>query len=239
MKTKKVNLLLTIIFLFMSVFYVGATSKSSIEEEWESRTWEIGSFSTLHLEGGFKVFLIQGEENSLEVKTSDAKAFDYLNVTNKDGILHLHVDRKPFDFSRVTLYLTFREMERMEIEGGITLRTRGYMNMDDFFIKVEGGSKIDLKAKARNIGIKTEGGVLVELNGVAESLNVKLEGAGHVDAGALKCKDVRFNIQGVGTGKVHATNTLEARIAGAGKIRYRGNPRVTEDIEGLGSIRKE
>jgi hypothetical protein len=40
----------------------------------------------------------------------------------------------------------------------------------------------------------------------------------------------------VGTGAVYATETLHAKIEGVGKLKYRGNPEVTKDIEGLGSV---
>jgi hypothetical protein len=60
-----------------------------------------------------------------------------------------------------------------------------------------------------------------------------------VDAGELKADDVTFRIEGVGTGVVYAEKTLNATIKGAGKIRYRGNPDVTEKIEGLGAVNRE
>lgn len=222
--------------LFLMVGYANANLAKGLQENDLTRTYEIDRFNELFLEGAFKVYLIQGNENSLEVRASDSGAFDYLDVDNRNEYLHLHVDREPFDFSRITLYITFKNFERLRIEGGIKLQTRGYLDLDDFMVDVKGGAKIEIRAKARNIGIKTEGGVMFELDGVAESLDVKVAGAGHVDADELKTRDVTFFIEGLGTGSVFATETLNATIKGVGKIKYRGNPQLTEFIDGLGSV---
>jgi hypothetical protein len=216
-----------------------AKPAKSFQSNWKSKTYEIGDFSELLLEGAFKVYLIQGDEASLKVEASDPAAFDYLNVTNRNGYLHLHVDREPFDFSRVSLFITFKTLERLEIEGGIKLKTRGYLNLNDLYVSLEGGAKIELQAKARDITIESEGGVMFELDGVARSLDVEVSGAGHIDAGELECKEVSFKIEGVGTGRVFATEKLYAQINGVGKIRYLGNPEVTENIDGLGSVDRE
>ena len=226
--------------LFISITgLVQAEPAADFQSNWESKTYDIGDFTELFLEGAFKVYLIQGDETSLKVEASDPAAFDYLDVTNRNGCLHLHVDREPFDFSRVSLFITFKTLERLEIEGGVKMKTRGYLDLNDLYVSLEGGAKIELQTKARDISIETEGGVMFELDGVARSLDVKVSGAGHIDAGELECKDVSFKIDGVGTGRVFATETLYAEINGVGKIRYLGNPEVTENIEGLGSVSRD
>lgn len=209
------------------------------EENWVSKTYQTGNFSALFLEGSFGVQLIQGRTPSVEVRTSDPKAFEYLEVTNEQGLLHLHVDRKPFDFSRITLLVTLSELERLHIFGGIQLETRGYLKFDELDMLLEGGAKVNLQLKARRVNLDNRGGVLCELSGVTESLDMRLAGAGHIQAGELKAEDVSFRIEGVGTGVVYATKTLHAQISGAGKIRYLGNPRVTENIDGLGSVKQK
>lgn len=229
---------LIMVFSVISASFSAKAAKG-FQDGWESKTYKTGEFSELFLEGAFRVYLIQGNENLLEVKASDPAAFDFLNVTNQNGYLHLHVDREPFDFSRISLYITFEMLKRLEIEGGVKLRTRGYIDVQDLDVEIEGGAKLNIKAKARQITIDTEGGVMFEIDGIAESLDVKVSGAGHIDAAELQTKYVSFKIEGVGTGSVFATQTLDATINGVGKIKYRGNPQVTEHIDGLGSVEKD
>lgn len=209
------------------------------DQDWDTKTYDIGAFHDIYLEGGYKVFLTQGDECSLKVKASDEDVFDYLKIKNESGELRIKVDRKHFEYDRISLYITFADLEKIEIEGGMNLKTKGYLNLNDFFMYVKGGAKIELDLKAENIKITGEGGVLIELSGVAESLDVKLSGAGHVDADELKARDVKFGIEGVGTGSVYATETLYAKIEGVGKVKYRGNPKVTKNIDGLGTVKKD
>jgi len=230
-------------FLFITVFVLFpaflSKAEAAMENEWDSETFSTGNFSELFLKGSFKVFLIQGDAGKLEVRASDPRAFDYLNVRNENGLLKVYVDREPFDFSRVSLYLTFKTLERLEIKGGVQLRTRGFLNLENFFVRLEGGAKVDFRAKAHRFGMKTEGGVWFELAGVSDVLGLNISGAGHIDAGEMRSEHVDIRIDGVGTARVFPTATLNAQIYGMGKVKYRGNPEVTEHIEGLGAVRRE
>jgi hypothetical protein len=235
---------LKIIFI-KGLFFVLIISLLQIEKaacqvtEMLTKTWEVGDFNEAELEGAFKIFLIQGNSNFVMARAVDSRAFEYLNIRNERGILNLKVDRKPFDFSRIEIYITFKTLKRLEADGGTILETDGYLNLDDMFIRLKGGSKMKFFAKVRNLRLVNEGGVLIELSGVAEKLDVSLAGAGHINAAELKADSVNFVIEGVGTGIVHAKHTLNAHIKGAGKLTYRGNPEVTKIIEGLGSVQEE
>ncbi len=220
----------------LTLFFTPFVQIQAQEEGWDSKTYELGNFTDIKLEGGYKVYLIQGDKNSLTVRASDSDVFDYLKVKNDEESLSLKVDREHFNFDRISLYITFKELEKIDIEGGVKLKTKGYLNLKDFAIRVEGGANVELDLKAEDVKVVGEGGVLFELDGVAESLDVHVSGAGHVDAGELKTKDVTFHVEGVGTGSVYATETLHAIIEGVGKVKYRGNPEVTKSIEGLGTV---
>jgi len=226
-----------LLFLVLVISSLGITAQN--DSDWKSRTYNVGEFQRIKLEGSFRVYLIQGNENLVEVRTNDADAFDYLEINNYESILKIEEDFEPFNFDRVNLYITFKTLEAVKIEGGVNLRTRGYLDLQDFEIDVEGGAKIDLALKAADVRVKGEGGVLFELDGVADNLNVKLSGAGHFDADELKTKHVTIKIEGVGTGSVYATETLNTKIEGVGKVRYRGNPEVTKNIEGLGKVTRD
>ncbi|MBN1986565.1 MAG: DUF2807 domain-containing protein [Prolixibacteraceae bacterium] len=228
----KLFTILSAIALFFSTSLVYGQDDSG----WESKTYELNDFEKIQLEGGYQVYLIQGKENSLLVKASDADVFDYLKITSDAESLKLKVDREHFNFDRIRLYITFETLERIDIEGGVKLKTKGYLDLNDFAIHVEGGAKIEMNIKADDVEVISEGGVLFELDGVAKSLDVRVSGAGHIDAGELKTKNVTFRVEGVGTGNVYATDKLYAQIEGVGKIKYRGNPEVTKNIEGLGSV---
>lgn len=225
--------------LFTLSILIAVNLSAQDDDDWDSRQYDIDNFSSIYMEGGYKVFLSQGDACTLTVKTTDDDVLDNLTVENWGDELRMVMERDFINYERIRLYITFKNLEEIKAQGGLNLRTDGYLDLKDLFVHVEGGAKIDLEMKAEDIEIIGEGGVLIKLNGVAEKLDVKLSGAGHVDAEELRVNDARFAIEGVGTGSVHAVKTLYAKIEGVGKVRYSGNPKVTRDIEGLGSVKRD
>ncbi len=234
------------LFKFASIaFLIGfltasCTLKSNAQyDDFESRTYEVNNFRKVYLEGGYKVILKQDDQASLTIKASDSDAFDYIDVDNDNEFLKLTVTKRHLDFERIILYITFKDLESLHIQGGVKLETKGYVDLDDFYLHVEGGAKIEMDLKANSIEVIGEGGVFYELKGVAEYLEARLSGAGFLDADELKTKEARIKIEGVGTASVYTTEELYAKIEGVGKIKYKGNPEVHKNIEGLGTISRD
>ncbi|WP_297086145.1 head GIN domain-containing protein [uncultured Draconibacterium sp.] len=229
----KTALLLTLSILFT----LQLTAQD--DSNWDSKAYSVRNFTSIYMEGGYKVFLTQGDVCKLTIRTTDDDVLDYLRVENRGDELQLIMDRDFINYERIRLYITFVDLEGIKAQGGLNLRTDGYLDLNDLLVHVEGGAKLNLDLKANDVVIIGEGGVLVNLDGIADRLSVKLSGAGHVDAEELRVKDASFRIEGVGTGSVHAEETLYAKIEGVGKVRYTGNPKVTRDIEGLGSVKRD
>ena len=110
------------------------------------------------------------------------------------------------------------------------------MSVDDLSLQVEGGAKGGLKLKARSLEVTSNGGVVFDLSGITDKLSVKVAGAGHVDARELTAREVFFRVEGLGFGSVHATDILDVRIEGMGKVTYVGNPETRRIVNGLGSV---
>jgi hypothetical protein len=224
----------SILILFLTLFSFAGFSQD--DDCWMSKEYSVQNFSGIYLKGGFKVVLMQGKTAGITVKAKDEEVFEKLDVETWDKELRVEVNRNYMPYDRIRLYITVVNLEEMKVEGGLNLRSDGYLDLKDVLLHVEGGAKVDLKLKADDVQVIGEGGVMVDLEGVAKSLNVRVSGAGHVDAEDLKTETVDFRIEGVGTGSVYALETLNATIEGVGKIRYKGNPKIYKNIEGLGSV---
>lgn len=222
----------TLLTLSMSI-----TVFAQQEDNWDSKVFETSDFTEIRIEGAFKVYLVQGNKCSLTVKSTNSDVFDDIKIKNFQNELEIKMDQSFFDFSRISLYITFETLEKLNIEGGVNIKTNGYLDLYNFVINISGGANADLNMKADEVKIYGEGGFLFELKGVANKLDVTINGAGHVDAAELKTKDVTFTAAGFGTGSVYATETLNAKIEGVGKVRYKGDPKVTQYIDGLGSVK--
>jgi hypothetical protein len=226
--------------LIISVFLVSIFSVSVFAQEedgWDSKDFEVGDFSEIMLDGAFKVYLVQGDRCLVTVKATNDDVFENIKIKRNQNGVEIKMDQSFFKYSRISLYITFKTLEKLNIEGGVNLKTNGYLDLNNFAVNIEGGANIDLDMKAKNVEVYGEGGFLFELKGVADKLDVTIKGAGHVSAAELKTKDVSFTVAGFGTGSVYATNSLNAKIEGVGKIRYKGDPKVNQYIDGLGSVK--
>ena len=78
-----------------------------------------------------------------------------------------------------------------------------------------------------------------DLNGKVKSFNISVNGVGSVNARQLIADDVVASLNGVGSVKLYAKNSLNASVNGIGGLTYFGNP--TELIlndSGIGGITK-
>ncbi|MBK6285908.1 MAG: DUF2807 domain-containing protein [Draconibacterium sp.] len=171
-------------------------------------------------------------------KTTNEDLFDDIKIKRNQNEVDIKLDQSLLSYSRVSLYITFKTLENLRIEGGVNMKTNGYLDLNNLTVNIEGGANVDLYLKADKVKIYGEGGFLFELNGVTNALDITIKGAGHVDADELKTKDVSFTTAGFGTGTVYATESINAKIEGVGKLSYKGNPKVTQYIDGLGSVKR-
>ncbi len=199
------------------------------------RSYQVQPFTKIHLEGTFKVILEQGTQPGLRIKTDEGN-FKYIDVNSDSQSLGLKITKKHFDFDELILYISFKDLEELYIEGGISLETKGYVDLKDFFLHAEGGANIEMNLKANKVKVVGQGGMKLEFDGIADELDASLSGAAYLNAIDLKTKKTDIKIEGVGAGSVYATDELNARISGVGKIRYKGDPKVFKNIEGIGLV---
>ena len=78
-----------------------------------------------------------------------------------------------------------------------------------------------------------------ELNGKVESFYVSVNGVGSVNARELIADDVVASLNGVGSVKLYAKNSLNASVNGIGGLTYFGNPaELILNDSGIGGITK-
>ncbi len=64
----------------------------------------------------------------------------------------------------------------------------------------------------------------LKLSGTCGALDADVSGVGELDAEGLECRTVIVEVSGVGEAKVYATESVDAEIAGIGKIEISGSP---------------
>lgn len=74
------------------------------------------------------------------------------------------------------------------------------------------------------------------LKGKAASQTVRTLGSGSYNAQKLESQRVSVTITGSGDSQIWATELLDVSILGSGDLRYQGKPKITQQINGSGSV---
>ncbi len=225
-----------VIFLLLLPVMTGASSFSEGYSDENSRNFPVGSFDKIFIEGNFKVFLYQTERPYLKVVAPSDDLYEAMEVETRLSTLKISIRKPSFNLNRVELHIGYDSLHFLHAKGGMKLVTDGFVEVKDFRIVVEGSARVDMKMKARSIDVVSNGGAIFEMSGITDSLSVKVAGAGHVNARELTAREVFFRVEGVGFGSVHATELLDVKIEGVGKVTYKGAPTVRRIIEGLGKV---
>ena len=94
----------------------------------------------------------------------------------------------------------------------------------------------NIKAGRLSILLKSSGNV--EASGSGKSVVARIDGAGNIDTTNYNAQTVDARIEGSGTIRVHADESLKAAIGGAGNIEYKGKAKVTQSITGAGNVER-
>jgi Putative auto-transporter adhesin, head GIN domain len=187
-------------------------------------------------------------------QTRAVAAFDRLEIADSVG-----VEVVPGDNREVEVYGGEDVLDRVETEssGGvlrIDVRDRGIVIGPDPLgdvrvqvaasaldaIKIGGSGDVELgELDLPELEIEIEGAGEVEASGSADRLTATIQGAGDARLSELAVRTARVVVQGAGEAHVNVSERLDVTVQGAADVVYRGSPRVTEDIDGAGEVRRE
>lgn len=160
---------------------------------------------------------IRVEETAPKVEVETfANLLPHLKTRVRDGTLAVFFDRpvREVDFLRLDVVLP--RLEALDLQGAVRAEAHGIA-----------GSALDLR-----IG----GAANVVLEGQVQGLQIRASGAGHVNARDLQTRTATVELSGAGHVDVYATEALKVDVTGVGAIRYRGQPRITRSIRGVGQV---
>jgi hypothetical protein len=183
----------------------------------KSETRTLNDFSSIALTGQGEVNVTQGDADSVTIEAEDNILPELTTIVSGHRLtLGTHAFIRPTKPVRYTI--TMKELVNLELSGA------GNVN----------ASQLHEQA----VGVTLSGAGNIKLSGQVEHEEVAIAGAGNLDASALVAKSANVAITGAGNAVVSATDELDARISGMGTLEYLGSPKLTQNITGLGHIRK-
>ena len=186
-----------------------------------TETRNVPAFSSIILNGKSTVRIHKGPQ-SIQI-TMDGDLIERYETKVKNNTLMIGLK------CGIGYLKALKSMKTCEVDitvpelDGITINGLGTITVDAFSYE---RLKIDLN-----------GAGSIELQGAVSELTVLCSGAGNILASDLTAKVGVVKLSGSCSVKVRVEEDLNASVTGAGEIIYWGNPNITQNITGTGSIR--
>ena len=180
---------------------------------------KLSNFKAIEITIGYDKILVNcGEEPSIHI-SGDENILPLITTRISKGILTIESDS------------TFETKADSEIIINVK-------SLKEFTFDGVGGTVIQ-NVNSEKFTCNINGVGSCELNGKVESFYVSVNGVGSVNARQLISDDVVASLNGVGSVKLYAKNSLNASVNGIGGLTYFGNPaELILNDSGIGGITK-
>jgi hypothetical protein len=155
---------------------------------------------------GTESLIIEAEDNIMPLLTTDVR----------NGRLELGSE-SGFSTTRGIVYtITVESLEAIEINGSGDVTANG-VDAEGFDVEINGSGE-------------------VEVAGTSNELSVRISGSGDYRGAALVAATGSVKVSGSGEALVNVTGILDVDVSGSGDVEYLGDPTVTQNISGSGSV---
>jgi hypothetical protein len=202
----------------------------------------VKGFDEVVLEGLGELTISQGAAESLTIE-AESNVMSRITTEVKGGRLYIGWRSGPFGLSVVPTKpirydLTMRDIRALELTGLGSIYA-GQIEGDWLDVSMSGGGRVvirSLSADQLTVDLTGLGGC--ELSGQARRQELLLAGGGDYDGSDLVSEVATLTLTGLGKATVWVTEDLDITITGAGGVEYYGEPRVTQNVSGLGRVRR-
>lgn len=204
---------------------------------------ELPSYNRLEVNEAFVVQLIEDGEYALEFPRG-SEISDHIHYEIANGELKIELDDEwGFFFDRnemdedMPIIIHSSGLSDIEGNGACDITYIPRKKVEDLYVELNGASKFEAEALVLdNLQIETAGASDVRISGVATLLELESAGASKIDALGLQCDYLRLDVSGASACNVHVLKEISGNVSGASSIRYKGDPEISADLNGLISL---
>lgn len=214
----------------------------------QSFTRTLSSFDKIIVSPHINLVLTQGSLEEAEVEFYNVDEMK-INVEVKGETLHIYLDdaryiekskkekygyhsQSVYHGAEVTAYVTFQDINTLEVRGEQDVRIDSPINTEDFKLILYGSADVvlrDLIAENLRVISYGENDLTIE-NGKVHFQKYTLYGASHIDASGLTSFHAKTKIYGESQLTLHASDALDVSAFGEPIITFSGNPQVNKNL---------
>ena len=210
-------------------------------------TRELRSFDKIIVSPRINVILEKGDQEGIRLVYSNVDA-DKINITVKRNTLRIYLDdakvterqerinhherRSIYDDATITAYVTYNELERLEIRGNQEVTCNGPIDAEKFVLKAYGETEIrlaSLKAEYLKTSLYGENSLKIK-GGKADIQKYRLFGENRIDTQELKSYSATANSYGESRIKLNTQDQLRVNAFGESQITYHGDASINRGL---------
>jgi hypothetical protein len=188
------------------------------------REFAVSHFKNINLGQNFEVFVRQGSPVKVMAggKPEDLESVS-TNVQNQTLSITRSKGKK--NNNNIQIMITMPNLENLNLHGESRLSIKGF-EQDLVEINISGASSAHLEIKAETLKANISGASKLNLKGEGSELIAEVSGASSLHAFNYLVNNVDIDVTGASKAYLHPKEKLKANASGAGKISYKGNPRI-------------
>jgi hypothetical protein len=230
-----------------------------------AKTYDIQNVTELVVGNGGRVFISQGDTESLRVE-AEPDIVERVSVDLTANKLTLGITRPGgfnffqnfhFNSSVVTYRLQLKSLQGLELSGAVhadigrwagkslSVNASGAseiifnsLNLDMYSLELTGAS--DAKVKniiATHVTFILSGAASINIEGKANVLQLNESGASDFHGALFEVAKAEIDLSGASSAELQATALLKAEASGASHLHYKGSPQTTIKSTGASDIR--
>ncbi len=199
------------------------------------RTIELPPITGVASHGSIEVVLTRGETQRV-VARGPQEILALIKTDVDKGILNVRTEGCYTTRQPVVVEITLPELTHASVAGSGNITGKSLFQPGELDLEVSGSGNIQLEVNSKDIEADVAGSGSIMLRGTTGELEVSVAGSGNLKAFELAANTAEVRVAGSGNAEMNVIDTLKVRVAGSGNVRYKGQPHVTSDITGSGSV---
>jgi hypothetical protein len=206
---------------------------------------DVAAFTAVELRYFGRVHLRHGETCALEIE-GDPDVVPKVRSEVRGGTLVLEVGENWLDRLTSGLLLvanrplaytvTLPTLTSVAVSGSGDVVGAGWGG-EQLKVRISGQADVGLADLTYgSVDLVVSGRGKVKLSGSATTARLSISGSADIDGAELAASTAEIKVAGQGNVDISVSDRLDVRLAGLGRVRYRGDPTVKQVISGAGSV---
>jgi ketosteroid isomerase-like protein len=196
---------------------------------------DVSGFDKVSLQGVGTMTIEQGDTESLTID-AEPKVLRRIESEVRNDTLVIRPDRSFNTSEPITYSLTVDDLTGIELSGAGQIQMRRLETTDLQLSGSGAGSIAIAELTAQTLQVEASGNTGIELGGTVDRQSVTLSGSAQYDAADLASRTATVSADGAAQAVVQVSDSLDASASGASRIAYTGDPEVSENTSGAGSV---